>query len=59
MGGGVVQGQGTLHRHIVEVAQHGLGVGHGCIGSGQENQRIKGFALAKIMPMESKPFNRP
>jgi hypothetical protein len=29
MGGGVVQGQGTLHRHIVEVAQNGLGVGHG------------------------------
>jgi hypothetical protein len=29
MGRHVVQRQGTLHRHIVEVAQHGLWIGHG------------------------------
>ena len=28
MGGGVVQRKRTLHRHVVEVAQDGLGIGH-------------------------------
>jgi hypothetical protein len=28
MGCGVVQGQGALNRHVIQLAQHGLWIGH-------------------------------
>jgi hypothetical protein len=31
MGRSVVQRQGALHRQVIQMAQHGLGIGHGGI----------------------------